>query len=76
MLRWDEDNDPLWLLTPEEFNLLPDGLELESISGSKSIKGKDIIDDDTRFGCIAYRVRESFKQSHIEIFVELALKKN
>ena len=75
MLKWDDEKDPLWLITPEEFELLPDGLELECISGHKMIKGKDYFDDDTRFGCLAYGIRESFKQANTEMFVELTLKK-
>jgi hypothetical protein len=50
---WDEEHT-LWLVTPEEFARLPDGFELTCIDGDTAIKGKDKIDDDTRFGHIAY----------------------
>jgi hypothetical protein len=40
---------PLYLLP-----ILPDGLEVTSINGHKKIVGKDVLDKDVRFGCIAY----------------------
>lgn len=51
MKKW---NDKLWLLTKEEFTELSDGVKLQCIEGTFAIKGKDYIDQDTRFGCIAY----------------------
>lgn len=51
--RWD-DNLDLFLVTPEEFEKLPDGFELTCIFGNKYIKGKDNIDFDTRFGHMAF----------------------
>jgi hypothetical protein len=56
---WDENVDPLWLLTPEEFLRVPDGLELVSIGNEVKVKGQDYIDQDTRFGMIAWGFRES-----------------
>lgn len=53
MQRWDET---LWLFTIDEFNQLPDGIELTCIDGTTAVKGKDYIDDDTRGGHIAYGV--------------------
>jgi hypothetical protein len=51
--KWDEESEihliPLWA-----FDLIPDGTELESIDGDKVTKGKDEIDLDVRFGCIAW----------------------
>jgi hypothetical protein len=44
-------------LAPEEFRDLPDGTELLSIFGERVVKGRDDIDDDTRYG-YAYGVRE------------------
>lgn len=55
MIRWD---DTLWLFTPEEYKLLPDGIELTTINGSTAIKGRDYVDMDTRVGHIAYGVKE------------------
>lgn len=51
MKKW---NETLWLLTPEEYAALPDGTHLMSINNAISVKGTDYIDQDTRFGCIAY----------------------
>lgn len=58
MHKWD---DELWVLTPEELAQLPDGIELESINGEKVVKGKDRIDDDTRWGYLAYGIRHPYK---------------
>lgn len=44
-MKW---NDNLWLFTPKEFAMLPDGFELTCIDNSTCIKGKDYIDDDVR----------------------------
>lgn len=51
MKQWNND---LWLLTPEEFDKLPDGTRLACISEQLYIKGQDSIDMDTRFGVLAY----------------------
>lgn len=51
MRKWDSE---LWLLTIEEFKRLPDGTRLKCIDDEYYVKGADIIDLDTRFGCIAY----------------------
>lgn len=50
---WDEEKI-LWLVTPEEFALLPDGFVLHAIDGEQAVKGRDWIDMDTRFGHLAY----------------------
>lgn len=49
--KWDEDLllMPLWA-----YNICEDGIELTSISGDNAICGKDNIDTDVRYGCIAY----------------------
>lgn len=52
--KWDEDMPDLLLIPLWIYDLIPDGTELTSISNTKSIKGKDEIDLDVRFGCIAY----------------------
>jgi hypothetical protein len=54
---WDEEQ-VLWLITPEEFFALPDGVELTCINGIKHRKGIDPIDTDIRFGCMAYGVSD------------------
>jgi len=39
---------------------ISDGIELTCIDESKAIKGKDYIDQDIRFGYLAYGVVEPF----------------
>ena len=55
MLKWDDDSN-LWLLTPSEYAMLPDGFVLTCIDGEECTKGVDYIDNDTRFGHLAYGV--------------------
>lgn len=57
--RWDEEADELRLLTPAEFERVPDGATLVTISNRVHVKGQDPIDLDTRFGFIAYGFRMS-----------------
>jgi len=57
MHLWSEETN-LHLFTPTEFNKLPDGTKLECINGWTKVKGVDDIDMDTRFGHIAYGVRD------------------
>ena len=56
---WEEEEDKLWLLTPEEVEVIPDGIELEAISGDKELVGSYEFDMDTRFGFTAWGIRES-----------------
>ena len=59
--------DPLWLLTPAELEMVPDGTVLVSIKGKRVTKGPhrsevghpDYIDGDTRFGMLAYGLLDS-----------------
>lgn len=44
----------LRLCPAREFDKLPNGIAMWSISGAVKVKGRDYIDDDTRGGCIAY----------------------
>lgn len=74
MRQWDEDENPLWLFTPEEYNQLPDGIDLESINGKSYTKGKDYIDDDTRFGYLAYGIRSPKSHPLSELFLVFMLK--
>lgn len=73
MIQWDENPNPLYLFTEAEYNQLPDGIELESIGGSKAVKGKDYIDMDTRFGYLAYGVRDphNHPQKHLLLTFQL-----
>lgn len=52
---WKESPEHIhWLLPGEWYSSLPDGLELQPISGNMKVVGVDYIDDDIRFGCLAY----------------------
>ncbi len=44
----------IYLITPEQLKKCPKGTRLYSISGESAIVGQDKIDDDTRFGHLAY----------------------
>jgi hypothetical protein len=54
MGHWWDKEKTLWLVTPDEFERLPNGFELTDIFGEKATKGVDEIDTDTRFGHLAY----------------------
>jgi hypothetical protein len=56
---WDDRPDKLWLLTPDEYDLLPDGVTLVCIDGKTGVKGIDYIDQDTRAGYIAWGLLNS-----------------
>lgn len=76
MQKWaEEGDDSLWLFTIDEFHKLPDGIELESISGKRTIKGIDRIDQDTRFNYMAFGVRNPFNHKHKDLFLLFALGK-
>lgn len=71
MVPWD---DKLYLLTPEEFDQVPDGTELTCIDGETAIKGKDTIDQDIRFGHIAYGVNDPWNHPLKDLFLCFKLK--
>lgn len=54
MGHWWDYEKTLWLVTPKEFEMLPHGFCLTCIDGEKVKKGIDDIDNDTRFGHMAY----------------------
>lgn len=70
MIKFNKD---LWLFTKEEYNQLPDGIELISISGERVIKGKDYIDMDTRFNHIAFGVKDPVNHPEGELFTKFKL---
>jgi len=79
MSPWDDEGEnSLMLFTVAEFEKLPDGVELECIDGEKAIKGTDYIDMDTRFGHIAYGIRNplNHKDKHVVLVAVLAAKEN
>jgi len=70
MRLWDKD---LWLFTPEEFAQLPDGIELESVNGRIKTKGLDEIDQDVRFGHMAWGVRDPLNHELRHLFTVFGL---
>lgn len=74
MKLWSEETN-LYLFTPEEFKQLPDGIDLDCITvGKKATKGIDYIDLDTRFGHIAYGVKDPWNHPLKELFLIFKLK--
>ena len=53
--RWDEKSG-LFLCPESQWSQVPDGIALTSISGDVKVKGRDHIDQDTRFGMLAYGI--------------------
>lgn len=70
MRKW---NNNLWLFTIEEFNQLPDGIELKCIDNESVIKGQDEIDLDTRFNHIAYGVSDPWNHKEKNLFLMFGL---
>lgn len=50
---------PLWLLTADEMEQVPDGTPVFSIMAERATKGVDKIDGDTRGGYLAYGLMDS-----------------
>jgi len=71
MRHWDGKG--LMLVTVDEFNKLPDGIELECIDGSVVTKGKDYIDEDTPGGVMAFGIRNPMLHECKNLFVEFIL---
>lgn len=77
MMKWkDEGANSLFLFHINEYNHLPDGIELECINRTKKIKGVDYIDLDTRAGYIAYGVRNIATHKHKDLLLLFLLKKD
>ena len=74
MVKWcDEGKNSLWLFKIEEFNKIPNGTIFECISGNFVTKGVDEIDLDTRFGHIAFGIRNVFTHPEHELFLTFML---
>ena len=71
MTPWDQE---LYLFTPEEYEQLPDGIELTCIDGDTVVKGKDYIDMDTRFGHTAFGVKDPWNHPLKDLFLVFKLK--
>ena len=54
MRNFDKD---LYLFPGCFLDFLPNGLKVYSIMGSEKIVGRDYIDNDTRFGLLAYGIK-------------------
>ena len=57
----EKPKELVWRVSKEQFDSLPDGTELTSISGEKIIKSKDFKDFDTRGGLMGYGFLEKDK---------------
>lgn len=73
MILWSVSTD-LYLFTVEEFNHLPDGTELTCIDHTTAIKGKDVIDLDTRGNHIAFGVVDPWNHPLKDIFLVFKLR--
>ena len=49
-----DDGRMIRLLTQSELDALPNGTEVICIDGNTLVKGKEYLDEDTRFGFLAY----------------------
>jgi len=58
--------EKIWLITLEQFNQLPDGVELTDTFGEKKVKGKDYIPLDTKGEYICFGFSEKDKPAGIE----------
>lgn len=54
--KWSDEQPNLWLFPLYLVPIIPEGLEIEYIDGTKGIYEKDKMDNDTRFGCVAYGI--------------------
>ena len=54
--RWSEEQPNLWLFPLWLVPIIPEGLEVISISGKKYRYEKEKADNDIRFGCVAYGI--------------------
>lgn len=54
--RWSEECPNLWLFPLYLVPIIPEGLEVTYIDGTKGKYEKDKADNDIRFGCVAYGI--------------------
>lgn len=74
MIKFDKVPNPLWLFSIDEFNQLPNGIEVESVTGAKRIKGYDFIDLGTVAGYTAHGVRLPETHELSELFTLFKLR--
>lgn len=65
MLRpeWEQD---LLLITPQEYDLLPDGIILYSLRGERAVKGYDEIYWSTRAGHLEWGIATEWANSDVQ----------
>ena len=73
MQLWSKETN-LYLFTPEEYVQLPSGFELTCIDGTTSKKDVDEVDGDTRFGHLAFGVKDPWNHPHKNLFLVFKLK--
>lgn len=56
MKRWDDEMPDLWLFPLYLVPIIPEGLEITYISGEKGVYKPGEMDNDIRFGCVAYGI--------------------
>lgn len=54
--KLSDEQPNLWLFPLYLVPIIPEGLEIEYIDGTKGKYEKDKMDNDTRFGCVAYGI--------------------
>ncbi len=54
--KWSDEQPNLWLFPLYLVPIIPEGLEIEYIDGTKGIYEKGKMDNDVRFGCVAYGI--------------------
>ena len=72
MQLWNK-HTKLWLFTPAEYAMLPNGFVLTCINGKEYTKGVDYIDDDTRGGHLAYGVIDPPNHPEAELLLQIKL---
>ena len=61
--RWNESENPLWLIPQSLYSRIPNGTELETIGGETISFEAGQTDDDHRFGMLAYGFRQQSKRA-------------
>lgn len=65
--------DGLWIFTKKEFDQLPDGIKLKSVTNRVVVKGKNYIDLDTRGQHIAYGIVDPWNHKEKHLFLMFGL---
>ena len=73
MTLWDEESE-LYLFTVDELAQIPDGTKLTCIDNTTVVKGRDVIDTDTRGSHIAYGVVDPWSHPLKDLFLIFKLR--